>query len=204
MAINTYALLKSSIAAWAQVNAADLTSVIDDIVIMGEARINREVRCKDNEAPLNIAIDANGGLPLPSDYRDMKFAFCDGPTVQKLERRSAEWIYMTYSTRSAASIPKFFAREANRMIFGPTPNTTGPVRGVYYKNMPPVASVVHDMFINNPDLYLFGCLSKTEVLIGRTDKLQMFEAEYVRIMTAVNLLAKTEDSSGGTLQVRVG
>ena len=203
MAINSYANLQTAIAAWAQLNATDISGVIADIITMGEARINREVRCKDNEWPLNKAIDANGFLPLPQDYRDMKFAYCDGSPVQKLERRSAEWIYMTYSVRSASGVPKYFAREANRLIFGPTPNTTGPVYGVYYKNMPPVSSVVHDMFINNPDLYLFACLSKTEVLIGRTDKLQMFEAEYLKIMNAVNLLAKTEDSSGGTLQMRV-
>jgi hypothetical protein len=204
MAINTYALLKSSIAAWAQVNVADLSAVIDDIIILGESRINREVRCKDNEAPLAVAIDANGFLPLPAEYRDMKFAYVDGASPQKLERRSAEWIYMTYPLRSSPGVPKFFAREASNMIFGPSPNTTGPVRGVYYKAMPPVSVVAHDLFINNPDLYLFGCLSKTEVLIGRTDKLQVFESEYQRILQAVNLLAKTEDSSGGTLQVRLG
>ena len=205
MAINTYASLQTSIAAWAQVNAADLSSVIADIVTLGETRINRELYCKDNESPIQGAIGSNGDLALNPDYRSMKFAYVlSANSSTKLEPRSAEWIYQNYPARVAGGIPKFFARKADRMIFGPYPDSGYAINGVYYKNMPPLSLQVHDAFLNNPDLYLFGCLSKTEILIGRTDKWQMFEAEYKRLINDVNLTAKYSDSSGGTIQMRPG
>lgn len=209
MAITTYAQLKTALARWlgnsddASVQSLGMTSTIDDLITVGESRIFREARTRDTEASISTAI-SSGVVAVPSDYIDLKFAYIDGTPAQTLERRSAQWVYSNYATRSASSKPKFIAREASNFIFGPYPDSTYTVKGVYYKRLSALSGTAHALFTNNPDLYLFGCLAEATILIGRDDRIALWEAKYNQILNAVNLHAKSEDHSGGPLQVRLG
>lgn len=203
MALNTYAGLQASVAAWMDITAADVTTIIADLVTIGETRINREVRTKDNEVSLNTVMAA-GVIGVPADYRDLKFAYIDGTPVRTLERRTAEWIYTNYADRTATGKPKYIARDAGNFIFGQTPDSTYTVKGVYYKAMPALSTSAHALFLSNPDLYLFACLAESEIVIGRDARIPIWEAKYMKILGAINALAKMEDSSGSTLQMRLG
>ena len=202
MSINTYATLKTSVTSWLDITAADLTSQIDDLVTIGETRIFREARTKDTETAFSIAI-AGGVLPVMGDYIELKHAYVNSSPVQVLERRNAEYIYGTYPTRSGSGVPKFIAREANNFIFGPYPDSGYTINGVYYRRLVPLATTLHALFLNNPDLYLFACLSEAELIIGRDDRIKIWEAKYQKILSDVNGMDRKEQASGSGLRVRI-
>ena len=208
MAITTYGELKTAVARWAgnadAQTAATLgiTSTIDDLVTIAEARIFREARTRDMEGILNSTI-ASGVIALPQSYVALKFAYVDGSPTAPLERRSAEWIYATYPSRSSSGKPKYIAREGTNFIFGPYPDSAYTIKGVHYKRLSVLSSAVHALFTANPDLYLFGCLAEAEILVGRDERIALWESKYQKILADVNGEDKREDNSGSTLRMRV-
>lgn len=209
MALTTYAQLTAAVARWVGGSDAStaastgLTNTIDDLVTIAEARIFREAWTKDREASFN-QVTSSGVIAVPGDYSKFKFAYVDGTPVQALERRSASWIYSNFGTRSSVGKPKYIARDSSNFIFGPYPDSGYTVKGVYYKNLPTLSSAVYALFTNNPDLYLFACLAESIILIGRDDRIPLWEAKYKSILDKVNLLDQAEDVSGGALQMRLG
>lgn len=203
MAITTYAELKTAVTSWMDITASDISTKIDDLVTIAEKRIHREAFSRDTEVALSGTV-SSGVVAVPSDYIKLKFAYIDGTPVQKLERRTAEWIYAEYGTRSANGRPKYIGRQASNFIFGPYPDSAYSVIGVYYGKPGTLSSAVYNLFTNNPDLFLFACLAESELLVGRDARIATWEAKYNKILNDVNLLAKTEESSGGDLQMRLG
>lgn len=202
MALTTYSELKTSIAGWMNVSANDLSSQIDDVVTLAESRIFREARTRDTEATLSGTI-TSGVVAVPSDYIELKFAYLTTSPSQMLERRSAEWIYSQYPTRAASGKPKVIGRESGNFIFGPYADSGYTLAGVYYKRLAALSTTDHALFTNNPDLYLFGCLAESEILIGRDARIPIWESKYKKILSDVNGVAKAEDVSGGTPRMRV-
>lgn len=202
MSITTYAELKTAITSWLDVPTATFTSQIDDLVTLGEKKLFRQTRTRDMEAAINSVI--SGGLvALPTDYVAIKYAYIDGSTITRLERRPSDWIYQHYPQRSADSRPKYIARESANFIFGPFPDSAYTVKGIYYKRQTIIATTPNALFLANPDLYLFACLAESEPLIGRDSRVALWEAKYQRILADVNGEDRTEDASGGGLQMRV-
>lgn len=207
MAITTYSELKTAVSRWlggsdestAFTNGMDAT--IDDLVTVGEARIFREAKTKDTEASLSTAI-SSGVIAVPSDYLSLKYAYIDGTPVQTLERRSAQWIYENCPTRSSSGKPRFIARETTNFIFGPYADSGYTVKAVYYKKLAALSTTNHALFTNNPDLYLFGCLAESTILIGRDDRIPLWEGKYQKILADVNGYARAEDASGSPIRMR--
>lgn len=195
MAINTYATLKSSVAGWMNVSATDLSDQIDDLVTIAETRIYREARTRDAETSYITAI-GSGVLSVPSDYVDMKWIYCSA-TGTPLLRRSIEWLYEYYPRVGAVTgTPKYFARDGNNFVFGPVPDAAYTAIAVYYKKFAALSTGTNNQFLNNPDLYLFACLAESEILIGRDERIPVWEAKYNKILSDANTLAKREDTSG--------
>jgi hypothetical protein len=202
VSITTYAELKTAIVSWLDVPTATFTSQIDDLVTVGEKRLFREARTRDMESAISSVI-AGGFIALPTDYVAIKYAYIDGSSVCRLERRPADWIYQAYPVRTASGKPKYIARESTNFIFGPFPDSAYTVKGIYYRRQALIANTPNALFLANPDLYLFSCLAESESLIGRDDRIALWEAKYQRILADVNGEDRTEDASGGGLQMRV-
>lgn len=201
MAITTYNELKTAVTSWLDVATADLSSIIDDLVTVGEKRIFRECRTRDMEDSFSTAI-SSGSIALPSGYVELKYARVDGTPSQPLERRSAESLYEMYPTRSSSGKPKFIAREGSTFIFGPYPDSDYTIKGIYYKRLTVVASSANALFTSNPDLYLFACLAESEIVIGRDNRIAIWEAKYKKILDDVNGEDRREQASGSTLRIR--
>lgn len=102
MAITTYAELQTAVGNW--LHRGDLTSIIPDLIRLGELRIFREVRCRVMETALNSTI-ASGVVAVPSDYLDLKFAYVDATPTSPLQRVAVSQIYEHYPNRSASGKP---------------------------------------------------------------------------------------------------
>jgi hypothetical protein len=201
--ITNYASLKTGIAGWLDINSTDLSSQIDDLIMVGEKRIFREVRTRDMEVALNATI-ANGVIALPTGYVALKNARINTSPVVELERRSAEWIYKNYGFRTSSGIPKYIARDGTNLIFGPYPDSGYNVIGTYYARLDSIANSVTALFSSNPDIYLMAALAEAEPLLGRDPRIPMWQQKYTEILTQMNGEDKVEDQSGSSLQMRVG
>lgn len=203
MSLADYTGLSTAVTSWMDITAADLTSQIADVITLGETRIFREARTRQQETSFSLAI-SSGSISVPSNYIALKNAYIDMTPTQHLERRSSEWLYQNYPQRSSEGIPKVIAREGSNFIFGPYPDSGYTVNGRYYKKFSALAGGnAHALFANNPDLYLFACLAESEIIIGRSQRTQLWEAKYKQILADVNGLDMSEAASGSTLRMRV-
>jgi len=208
MAITTYTELQTAVARWlygsdsGTPTLAGIPSTIADLITLAETRIFREARTKDNEAAISEVM-TSGVVALPSDYVSLKFAYVDGTPVQALEGRTAEWIYANYGTRSSTGKPQFVGRDRTNFIFGPYPDSGYTMVGVYYKKLAALSTTDHALFTNNPDLYLFGTLAESTILIGRDDRIQLWESKYQKILNDVNGIDRASESRS-SLQMRPG
>jgi hypothetical protein len=201
MAISTYAELKSAIVDWLDVDTAALLSQVDNLIIVAERRINRDVRCREMEKALTATI-TSGVVAVPSDYINMKFCYVNTSPIRSLERRSAEWINLNYPYQSGSGIPLYIARNASNFIFGPYPDSGYTVNGIYFCTLPAVSVSPNAMFLANPDMYLMCALAESETILQRDARVPMWQAKADKIIADINSEYKLEDQSGSTLQMR--
>lgn len=200
---------KSFVGTWMDVTLA--SGIVDTAITAAEKRIQRGdgsptepgLRVREMETAFAWTITGSGTVSLPSDYLDLKHAYINTSPVQKLERKSPDFIYQAYPTRSSAGKPKFIAREASTFIFGPYPDDQYVVKGVYYKTIPSMVSdaTTNGVFTAYPDLYLKATVLEAEKALGRESRTPAWEPDFKRQLQAANNSAQQEEFSGGSLRV---
>lgn len=199
MSINNYADLQSAIANW--LHRSDLTSIVPDLIMLGEKRILREVRCLEMETALNVTI-SSGVAALPADYLDLKHAYIDGTVTQALSRCTAAQIYEQYPLRSSGGKPAFVAREGSNFIFGPYPDSSYTVKGTYYAKPTSIQSSANAVFVAHPDLYLFAALLEAAPYLKNDTRLTVWESKFSNVVAQIAQQEAREIASGGAMQVR--
>lgn len=200
MAITTYVELQTAVENW--LKRADLDSIIPDLIMLGEKRIFREVRARSMETALSSTI-ASGVIALPSDYLELKFAYVDGSPAKLLQRATATEVYAQYPLRASTTKPRLIAREGSNFIFGPYPDSTYTIKGIYYARPVVVATSANTLFTDNPDLYLFAALLEAEPYLKNDGRVGLWQAKYDQIKEQINSYEKNEYASGSGLQVAV-
>ena len=204
MAISTYAQLQTAVKNWLHRSGIlaedDTTDIIPDLITLAETRIFREVRCRIMETTFSGTI-ANGVVALPDDYLGLKFAYINAAPTSALQRAPASQIYSTYPTRTAQGKPTMIAREGSNFIFGPYPDSSYAVSGIYYAKPTGVATSANALFTNNPDLYLFATLCEAAPYIQDDTKVQLWEAKYASLKQQIAFEDDQEYGSGGGLQI---
>lgn len=198
MSISTYAELKTAVGNW--LHRSDMTAYLDDIIMLGEQRINREVRTPDMETAFSDTI-ASGLVAVPADFVEWKSIYVDGTPTRKLFVRSLGWIYDKYPLRSSESKPMYIARNGANFEFGPFPDSTYTIKGTYYARLAAVSSSWNALATANPDLYLFASLAEAMAFIKNDERIQLWEAKYAAIRDLVNSEARASEFSGSPLTV---
>lgn len=198
MALSTYNDLKSAVANW--LHRSDLTSIIPDLILLGEKRLLREVRCREMEATLSSAI-SSGTLAVPADYLELKYARIMSSTPNQLQRTSATSLYQQYPLRSSSGIPKLIARDGDYFVFGPYPDSSYTVEGVYYASPTSIQTTANDLFVAHPDLYLYASLIEAAPYIQDDPRVGIWESKYQNVLSLIMSSEKREYSSGGGLAV---
>lgn len=198
MSITTYAELQTSVTNW--LKRSDLSSYTADLISLGEARLYSDLRVRAMESSLSTAI-SSGVIALPSDYIDLKHAYIDGTPVVWLERKSAEWVYANYPTRSAEGKPAFIAREGSNFIFGPYADSGYTVKGIYYARPSALSSALNSIFTSYPGVYLFAALSEAAPFLKDDKRLPMWEAKYTDLKNRIQLESDREEFSGSVLRM---
>jgi hypothetical protein len=198
MSIQTYAELQTSVANW--LHRSDLTSVISDLITIGEKRIFRKVRCRLMETALSGTI-TGGVVAVPSDFLELKFANLVTTPAQVLQKATASQIYAKYPLRTSDRRPTHIAREGSNFIFGPYPSSDDVLSGIYYAEPTVIATSANALFLANPDLYLFAALCEAAPYIKDDPRVQLWEAKFTQILEDIRKEDSGENSSGGGMAV---
>ena len=201
MALSTYSDLHTAVANWS--HRSDLTSILPDLILVAENRIWRDVRCREMETALSATI-ASGVIALPTGYLDLKFAYVDGSPTQSLTRSSASQVYQSYPNRVSDGKPKMIAREGTNLIFGPYPDSTYTIKGIYYQQLTSIQTSANALFVKYPDLYLFATLAEVATYTRDQNAVSEWNQKFQLINDQINAYEAKEYGSGGGLSVSVG
>lgn len=196
MALTTYAELQTSVAAWLHHSN---TSLIADFISLGEERIFRDLRCRQMETALSGTI-SSGVMAVPSDYKELKFAYIDGTPIQVLQKAASHQVYARYPYRVSDSIPQTIARDGANFVFGPYPDSSYSVRGIYYAKPESVATSA-TFLVLFPSLFLFASLCEGASYVVNDERIGLWESKYQTCLEMANSESRKEDASGGGLQV---
>jgi hypothetical protein len=200
MTIASYSDMQDLIAR--RLKRSNLTNYIPDYIRLAEARIYRELRVRAMETALSDTIAA-GVIAVPSGYVELKHARIAGNSPVPLQRKSDEWIYANYPTRSADGQPKFIAREASNFIFGPYPDSAYTVSGIFYKRLDALSdsNTSNWLITDAPDLLLFASLVEGFKDIRNDQEAEVHEGRYQQTKATVEVEDKNEGFGGSTLAV---
>lgn len=201
MSISSYAELKTAVANWLHDDA--LTAIIPDFITLAEKRIEREVRCRENESALSVVL-AGGVATIPSDYVELKYAYISVTPLKVLERTTARKIYEQYPNRSSSGIPSMIASDNGNFIFGCYPAANYTLTGTYYKRLTGVATSWNAIATLSPDLYLFASLSEAADYVNDDIQLAKWNGKYQKVLTDINGQEQAERGSGSPLRVVAG
>lgn len=202
MSIASYSELKTAIGTW--LHRSDLSTIAADLVTLAENRIYRDLRIRAMETALNSTI-SSGVVAVPAGYVELKHAYIDGTPVTRLTRKTAEWVYSKYSTRSADAKPLFIAREAENFIFGPYPDSGYTVKGIYYKRLTALSdsNTTNWFTANASDLLLWAALVEAEPYLINDNRVVLWEAKYQAAKARIQAEDDNEEVSGSPLSVTV-
>lgn len=200
MSIANYSELQTAIIN--RLHRSGLTALVPDFIALGEARIYRDLRVRCMETALSSAISA-GVVALPTGYIELKHAYIDGSPTRKLQRKTPEFIYTNYPTRSADRCPVYISREADNFIFGPYPDSAYTVKGIYYKRLPALSdtNTTNWFTANAPDLLLFAALVEAADHTSNNAALMKWEGKYNQVKDRVQSENDGEEFSGSSLSM---
>jgi hypothetical protein len=180
MSISTYNDLISAITSWT--HRSDISGQSADFVTLGESRIYSDLRVRAMESTMATVI-ASGVIAVPSTYLELKKAYISSTSPYgPLTRKSVDWIYEKYPTRSSTDTPLFIAREGGNFIFGPYPDSAYTVTLHHWARPSALSSAVNTIFTNYPGLYLYSALCEAAPFMKDQKMLSVWELKYREIL----------------------
>lgn len=202
MALTNYSELKAAVAEWLNRENSSITARIPDFILFGEKSTFRQLRCRHNEAVETYASGNIDGITLPAGYKESKLLTWDG---KPLTRRSSEWYWGQNPSQSTQGTPYAFARiEKDQVAFFPPPDNDAEVKLYYYEQQGPISdSVTPDLFVEAPELYLFGALIEAFPYLQNTDPgvFAIWQGKYENVLLEVQGESENEEASGSTSSV---
>lgn len=184
MTISTYSELEDAVENWLhRSNLGDRTA---EFIVLGEARIGREVRARQMETLIALSPTSNI-VSLPSDYQDMRAIRVIGSTIGWLDYLSPDK-YFSLIPSDSSSTSKTYTIFGETLVFPSQP--TGNIELWYYKKLAALSSAANTLFTRNPDLYLYAALAAAAPFQLSGERLVMFEGLYQNAKDSVNLAAK--------------
>jgi hypothetical protein len=163
------------------------------------------------ETSLSSAI-ASSVLAVPAAYLGLKYAYINGSPSARLDRVSLNQLYGTYPRGGDTGLPRFISRDNTNFVFGPAPDSTYTVKGIYWAKPTVLRSyttggadaAAHWLIVNAPDLVLYGSLLAAEPFIKNDARLDVWRVMYERALNSYRMLQREEDLSGSPVQEVLG
>jgi hypothetical protein len=173
-------------------------NTLNQVISLGERRIYREVQSRWNEVPFVGVTTTNNLAPLPADF--------ESPRLVNLGYSSLEPVAEEFLIdQLRLPITKFFCISGNNFQFaGPAADGTAVV-GRYFARLPGLSITTlptNNLFLNEPDLFIFSCLAQAAPFFGQDARLPMWEGRYTALRDAINQRHQRSAYSSGRLKRR--
>lgn len=181
MSITTYNELKTAVANW--LKRGDLTSYVADLIQMGEARLNRNLRLfqMENEATITF-VDGQAYNSLPTGFLDVvDFYYSD--TLVQIDQLPIRTLNEYKS--SSEGRPKAYAISGTILYERPSDSSyTGKMR--YIKKWDIAADATNWLLTNYPDAYVFSALAEAEPFLKNDKRVALWESKAQRTIDELN------------------
>lgn len=198
MSITTYAELQTEIAAW--VNKTSLTAKIPDFVTLAEAKLNRRLRTRWQEATLTpTAIDTDFHIAQPANVAAVKALWRDAEPTWRIEQKDLS--YVIENRDSSGGLAGFYAWDgANWSFDGAADDITGTV----YEKVPALSdsATTNWLLTDHPDVYLFTSLEFAAKYLRDFDGAIAWRTESDNLIAELNSVSAADQVSGGPLIAR--
>lgn len=198
MTIENYTDLVQAVQDW--INRTDIFNQVPVFIQTAESKLARKLRIRAMEETLSTAI-SDSVIAVPDDYREMKALYVATSTNVKLNRLSLSAMFARYPRSGPTGVPRYFARQADNFVFGPVPDSTYTVTGVYYKKITPLSddNLTNWYTDNAPELLLYGALLEAEPFIKNDERLSVWQSKFDEIWNDIMTEEKAERSSGSEI-----
>jgi hypothetical protein len=185
---------------------SDLTTFIPGFIQSWEEDFLREPKNFGRwmEDSLSVTIASSVGA-LPTGYLGLKYAYVNGSPSSRLDRASINQCYGRYPRGGDTGMPRLIARLAENFVFGPEPDSTYSIRGVFYKKPTVLRSfaadaAAHWLIVNAPDLIVYGALQHAAPFLRNDSRLPIWKGMYDMALATYRNMQHDEDVSGSPSQ----
>lgn len=139
-----------------------------------------------------------GVLAVPAGFLKFRNVYVSGHG--KLDKVSPEQLFGRYP-RGCTGVPVWYARCGSNFEFGPEPDATYTIKGLYRAKPDPLRSYAGDgaghwLILNAPDLVLYGCLAEGEAFYKNDARIVTWKALYADALKAYRDLWFDQEVSG--------
>jgi hypothetical protein len=181
MAISTYADLLAALEN--HLDRSDLASRLPEFVVLGEARIGREVKARQMEQRVSTTPTAPY-VNLPSDFVSIRGVRITGSTIGWLDYITPDAFFSGFPSSNSGQSNKYTIF-GDELVFPVTPS--GDVELWYFKKLTDLATANNTLFTSNPDLYLYAALAHSAPYLKDDKRIAVWEGLYRQCRDSVNV-----------------
>lgn len=206
MALDTYANLQTTIAAWlARPGDSNITNNVADMITLFEAEARRRLKTRWNET--STTLTTTGGtstVALPSDFYELReITVAVGDADKVLVYTPPEQMDAEYPSEVQDESIRFTIVGTD-LRFKPVPDQAYTLTIDYMQGLTGLSNSVTTNWLltNHPDAYLFGALAEAEAFIGHDERVTGWIARRDASLNSIMLSDAKARWSGGSMQMR--
>jgi hypothetical protein len=205
MAINTFTTLKTAVADF--LNRDDLTSVIENFIVLAESQTNRDIRhWKMEKRSSGVQSAGDEYSQVPADWMEtIRFHVTDNGTspLDLISRKAME--DKRAGAEDATGIPRYYTHADGQFQLYPTPSATTNTELLYYAKPAALSSSNADnwLLLEAPDVYLYGVLLHSAPYLGEDERVAIWAQMYSAAVTQLNKSSEDARYSGSGLTLKI-
>lgn len=198
--VTSYTTLLTAVSDW--LARSNLTTFTPNFVQNWEEDFLREPKNFGRwmESALSVTI-ASSVAALPTGYLGLKYAYVNGSPSSRLDRASINQTFGRYPRGGDTGLPVLISRLGENFVFGPAPDSTYTIAGVYWRKPTLLHNFASDaaahwLIVNAPDLIVYGSLLHAAPFIRGDARLPVWQAMYEHALQSYRRMQMDEDVSG--------
>lgn len=199
MAISTYDELLTAVTRWS--NKPEFRDRAPEAIALAEAKINRNLRCREMETTLGTFTISGEYVDLPANFAGVRTFYLNGLPRLDLEHRPNDQQAIDYPTNTGK--PRFYNIHATDFRFAPVPSGTYSATLVFFRTVPALSSsaTTNWLLTSHPDAYLYGTLAELAAYDG-DERAARWEAKFFAALDEIAVQSR-RDRLGTGLQMRL-
>jgi hypothetical protein len=182
VAITTYAELQTAIGDW--LARDDLTARAPDFITFAEARLNRELRCRQMVAQAT-GTASSSVIAIVADMIEPILVRVDDVVI---DYRPPTDFYSRDAVNQTSSIARYYTVVGAEFRVAPTPTAATAYTIDYYQEIAALSTTATSNWLlaKWPNIYLYAALLEAEPFLKNDDRVPLWQQFYTAAKTAIN------------------